>query len=58
MKETAKNYLIARFKEPSTWKGLTVMLAATGVNMAPDLALSIASIGAIAVGAIDAGRTE
>ena len=28
--------IIARFREPSTWRGLTVLLALAGVQIAPE----------------------
>jgi uncharacterized transporter YbjL len=40
-----KAYLLARAKEASTWRGLTLFLAAVGVPLAPQLAEAIVSAG-------------
>ena len=42
------NYLLDRAKEPSTWRGLTMLLGAFGVYAHPD---AIQQIG-VAVGAV------
>lgn len=40
-----KHYVLSRAKEPSTWRGLTLILTALGVNIAPELAQAITSAG-------------
>jgi len=38
-------YLIARFKEPSTYAGLAAILTAFGVGLAPEYWEAISSVG-------------
>ena len=40
-----KTYLLARAKEASTWRGLTLFLTALGVPLAPALAEAIVTAG-------------
>ena len=40
-----KAYLLARAKEASTWRGLTLFLTALGVPLAPALAEAIVTAG-------------
>lgn len=40
-----KAYLLARAKEASTWRGLTLFLTAVGVPLAPALAEAIVTAG-------------
>ena len=40
-----KNYLFARVKEPSTWRGFILLLTALGVPLAPQLAEAIVTAG-------------
>lgn len=40
-----KAYLIERAKEPSTWRGLVLVLTALGVPMAPEMTQAIVSAG-------------
>lgn len=40
-----KDYLIARAKEPSSWRGLILLLTAIGVPVAPEMANAIVTIG-------------
>lgn len=47
-----KNYLFSRAKEPSTWRGITLLLTAFGVPIAPDMAESIVSVGLAVTGLI------
>lgn len=46
-------WLLARFSEPSTWQGVTVVASAAGVNMQPELATQIATVGAGIFGLIN-----
>jgi esterase/lipase len=39
------DWLVARLKEPTTWVGITTMLTAAGVSLAPELAESIITAG-------------
>lgn len=47
-----KDYLIARAKEPSTWRGFVLLLTAIGVPVAPAMAESIVSAGLAIAGLI------
>ena len=47
-----KDYIIARMKEPSTWRGLFLLLTAIGVPVAPEMANAIITIGLGIAGAI------
>ena len=47
-----KNYILARAKEPSTWRGLFLLLTAIGVPVAPEMANAIITIGLGIAGAI------
>ena len=38
-------YILDRAKEPSTWRGIILMLTAAGVPIAPELSEAIISIG-------------
>ena len=40
-----KQYLVARMKEPSTWRGFILLLTAIGVPVAPELQEVIVSAG-------------
>lgn len=47
-----KNYLVARLKEPSTWRGLILCITAFKLNVDPDQAVAIASLGLALAGGI------
>ena len=49
-----KDYLVARAKEPSTWRGIILLLTAAGVPIAPAMAESIISVGLAVAGLIGA----
>lgn len=49
-----KQYILARAKEPSTWRGLVLLLTAIGVPIAPALADTIVSAGLAVAGLIGA----
>lgn len=40
-----KSYILARAKEPSTWRGILLFLTAIGVPVAPELANNIVTVG-------------
>lgn len=40
-----KTYIIERAKEPSTWRGVVLLLTALGVPMAPAMTEAIVSAG-------------
>lgn len=47
-----KDYILARAKEPSTWRGLTLLLTALGVPLAPGMADAIVAAGLALAGLI------
>jgi hypothetical protein len=53
-----KQWIIDRLKEPSTWRGLSIILAATGYGLAPELIVQIGATVAAVLGAIEVARTE
>lgn len=40
-----KDYILDRAKEPSTWRGLILLLTSAGLSIAPELATFIVSVG-------------
>ena len=49
-----KNYLLDRAKEPSTWRGIILILTAAGVPIAPEIQTAIISAGLALAGIIGA----
>lgn len=49
-----KAYVIARLKEPSTWRGLIYLATAIGIPIAPALADSIIAAGLALAGLVAA----
>lgn len=47
-----KDYIINRAKEPSTWRGLILILTAIGVPVAPAMAEAIVSVGLAVAGLV------
>ena len=47
-----KSYILARAKEPSSWRGLILLLTAVGVPVAPAMAEAIISAGLAVAGLI------
>ena len=47
-----KAYMIERMKEPSTWRGIIMLLTAIGVPVAPAMADAIISVGLAVAGLI------
>ena len=47
-----KAYIFDRLREPSTWRGITLLLTAIGVPVAPALAEAIVSTGLAVTGLI------
>lgn len=48
------SYLKARLSEPSTWRGLVVLISLAGVSLSPEQTTAIITVGAAVVGAIGA----
>jgi hypothetical protein len=53
---SALNYTLDRLSESSTWRGLTFLLCAAGLKLAPEHAAAIAAAGMAVVGAINVFR--
>lgn len=49
-----KNYLLDRAREPSTWRGIILILTAAGVPIAPEMQTAIISAGLALAGIIGA----
>lgn len=47
-----KRYILERAKEPSTWRGLILLLTAAGVPIAPGLAEAIITTGLALAGLV------
>jgi hypothetical protein len=47
-----KTYILDRAKEPSTWRGLVLLLTAVGVPIAPAMAEAIIAAGLAVAGLI------
>lgn len=47
-----KDYVLERLKEPSTWRGITLLLTALGVPLAPGVSDAIISLGLAITGLI------
>ena len=52
------DYIIARLSESSTWRGLALLVAASGIAVTPDKANAIAAAGMAVAGAINVFRKE
>lgn len=49
-----REYLRERIKEPSTWRGVAILLTGLGIVLDPDQLAEIASAGLVIAGAIGA----
>ena len=49
-----KTYVLARLREPSTWRGIVALLTAAGVALTSDQAEAVIAIGLAVVGLIGA----
>jgi hypothetical protein len=49
-----KSYIFDRLREPSTWRGITLMLTALGIPFAPGVADLVISAGLAVTGLIGA----
>ena len=47
-------YLIDRFKEPSSWRGVIALAMAFGLQLSPDQQIAIISVGLGLIGAVGA----
>ena len=53
-----KQYLVERMKEPSTWRGIILLLTAVGVPIAPELQSVIISAGLGLAGLVGAVTSD
>jgi len=53
-----KEYILARAKEPSSWRGLVLVLTAIGVPLAPGVADAIISVGLAIAGLIGVATVD
>ena len=53
-----KEYLLARAKEPSSWRGFVLLLTALGVPLAPGAADAIISMGLAIAGLIGVATVD
>lgn len=54
----ALDWFIDRLTEPSTWRGLTALLTATGIVLSPDQSSAIIAAGLAVIGMINIFRKE
>jgi len=47
-----KDYILERAKEPSSWRGLLLLLTAIGIPIAPELADAIIAVGLALAGLV------
>jgi hypothetical protein len=47
-----KDYILNRAKEPSTWRGLVLLLTAIGIPVAPQMADAIITLGLAIAGLV------
>lgn len=52
------DYIVARAKEPSTWRGVVVVLGALGLYIKPELAESIMVVGGLIAGGIAVATSD
>ena len=52
------NYILARLKEPSTWRGLFALLTAVGLKLHPEMQEAILTTGLALIGMINVVRKE
>jgi hypothetical protein len=53
-----KQYILDRAKEPSTWRGLVLVLTALGVPLAPAMSDAIIAVGLAVAGLIGAATPD
>ena len=52
------NYILARLKEASTWRGVFALLTAVGIKLHPELQEAILATGLALIGLINVFRKE
>jgi uncharacterized membrane protein len=53
-KKKIAKYILARSKEPSTWRGVAMLVAAAGIGLTPGQVNGLVEIGMFAAGALGA----
>jgi hypothetical protein len=51
-------YLITRLKEPSTWRGIALLVGGFGIHVSPDLIPTIGTAVAAFIGVVEIIRKE
>ena len=49
-----KTYILKRFSEASTWRGLVALVTATGIALSPDQTEAIVAVGLATIGVLGA----
>ena len=52
------NWILSRFKEPSSWRGLVIVAGIFGCHISPELQDQIIALGTCAIGLIEVVRKE
>jgi hypothetical protein len=52
------NTILNKLKEPSTYRGLTILAGLVGINLAPELTVAISTAVAAIIGLIEVVRKE
>jgi len=52
------NTILNKLKEPSTYRGLTILTGLVGINLAPELTVAIGTAVAAIIGLIEVVRKE
>jgi len=58
MNEDRKQYLLRKFREESTWRGLIAIVASFGIILEPSQANSIVALGLFVIGLINACKDQ
>jgi hypothetical protein len=58
MDKTKREWLLARLREPSTWRGIALMAGVLGLNLNPELLPQIGSAVAAFIAVLDIARKE
>ena len=52
MNKETKEYIVARLKEPSTWRGIILLLTACGIPIAPGMEAAVTAVGLALAGGV------
>lgn len=56
--QRVRAYLVARFTEASTWRGLILVATGLGLKLAPEMQEAIVALGLVAAGAVGAAAPD